>query len=79
MTNDAAHEAINDSLFRIESKLEKVDKLLTGNGEPSTGLLVRVDRLEQNGMRHSWWTRTALGAAIGATVLSVWKIVTGGE
>lgn len=32
---------------RIEEKIDKVILLLTGNGKPERGIIVRLDRLEQ--------------------------------
>ncbi len=37
----------NEEHQRIEEKLDKVILLLTGNGNPERGIVVRLDRLEQ--------------------------------
>jgi hypothetical protein len=56
-------------LQRLDSMgndVKLVRELLTGNGEPSKGLIVRVDRLEQSESRRNWLATTAIGAAITA-------------
>jgi len=40
-------------LDRIEQRVQKIDKLLTGNGDPSKGIIVRLDRLEQTEIKRS--------------------------
>jgi hypothetical protein len=65
----------------IESKLEKMNVLLTGNGTPEKGLIIRVDRLERSNVddlelrvdrleqtdsRRTWLLRSAVVAAIAA-------------
>ena len=37
----------NEEHRRIEEKIDKVILLLTGNGNPERGIVVRLDRLEQ--------------------------------
>ena len=56
---------------RVERKLDFLCTLLTGNGDPQKGLVVRVDRLEQAEKRRKWWVGTAVGAAIVAVVNAV--------
>lgn len=40
-----------NDIERIEAKIDKVLVLLTGNGNPASGLVVRVDRIEQRHIR----------------------------
>ena len=54
---------------------KRLEKLLTGNGEPSKGMVVRVDRLEQAEGRRSFITKTLIGAWVAAVAGSVWAWV----
>ncbi len=36
-----------NDITRLEKKIDRVILLLTGNGEPERGIIVRLDRLEQ--------------------------------
>ena len=51
---------------RVEERLEKIIKLLIGNSNPSRGITVRLDRLEQSALGHKWALR-----AIGTAVITV--------
>lgn len=62
---------------RVEGKLDLLTELLTGNGEPSKGLVVRVDRLEQSEERQRWWVGTAVGSAAAAVFAGAWSVLTG--
>lgn len=37
----------NEDIKRIEAKVDQVLVLLTGNGTPERGIIIRLDRLEQ--------------------------------
>ena len=70
----------NGKLDRIDILLEKVSKieeLLTGNGDPGKGLVVRVDRLEQSEARRSLLIGGTITASVGAIATSVWAKLTG--
>lgn len=73
-----------DRLDLIIEKLEKIEHVLTGNGDPSTGLIVRVDRLEQVQERRVEFGRTimgvaltGLGTAVAALLGVVWRAAKG--
>jgi hypothetical protein len=53
-------------LQEILDEVRKLNHLITGNGTPERGLLIRVDRLEQQDKNRVWWLRTAVTAAFGA-------------
>jgi hypothetical protein len=54
---------VNDS-----QKIDRILTLLEGTAAaPQRGLIVRVDRLEQQAQRATWWTRTFIVAWITAT------------
>lgn len=54
-------------LSSILEKVEKIEKILTGNGSPEKGMIVRIDRLEQWQKIRTWAVCTLAGAiATGA-------------
>lgn len=63
-------------LDRIESKIDRLDHLITGGDSPNSGIIVRVDRIEQREVRRDWWTKTAMGAATVACIGTAWKWLT---
>lgn len=67
---------LDDQLTRIEKKIDRLDQLITGGDSPNSGIIVRVDRIEQREARRDWWTKTAMGAACAACVGTAWKWIT---
>lgn len=68
----AASETDKLIMLHLQKLEETVDRLvhsIEGNGQP--GIKIRIDRLEQNAETRRWFTRTALGAAIGSIVVSI--------
>lgn len=41
-------ERVFERLESLESKIDEMNHLITGNGTPERGLLVRIDRVERN-------------------------------
>ena len=70
---------MKEQLDRIESEVVAIKHLLTGNGTPEHGMIVRVDRLEQSDRNRSWWTRTAAAAGVTALAATCWNVVRGGQ
>ena len=66
-------EEIKIQLEHVIDTVDKIEKLLTGNGDPSKGLVVRVDRLEQTDSRRRWQIRTLAASFLGGAVSWVWK------
>lgn len=60
------NEVLAEKIDRLGEDVVVVKELLTGNGEPSKGLVVRVDRLEQVESRRKWTVR-----AIAGTLMSL--------
>jgi hypothetical protein len=52
----------------LAKDVEKLAVLVEGNGHPERGLIVRLDRLEQNESRRNWWVKASLAASISALV-----------
>ena len=62
---------IEERYEHIDTKLRTINELLNGNGDPGKGLIVRVDRLEQNEGRRSWMMRATMVACLGAIFATV--------
>jgi len=77
---------VQEKFTNIDTKLEKLNELIMGNGTPERGLLVRVDRLEQKNIedldlrvdrleqsesRRTWLLRAAIVACIGCICATV--------
>lgn len=62
---------LNKSLEETASKIDKINELLNGNGNPEKGLVIRTDRLEQNEQRRTWLLRTTIVSCIGAIVATI--------
>lgn len=59
----------NDSCSQFDelhNKLDRLDHAIRGNGEP--GINIRLDRLEQNAMRHARWMWLIAGAGVTSLV-----------
>lgn len=72
MTNDP------QLLSAIYEKVCKLEYLLTGNGDPSKGMIVRFDRLEQ---AHKFWRKLAwvlFGAIVAPEIVLASIIYFGG-
>lgn len=66
-----------DALRRIEGKLEEIEHLITGNGTPEKGLIVRIDRLEQQAgrmNRAAAWLIGVFGAVAVTISLALLKV-----
>ncbi len=72
-------ELMIEILTRIEDVAKNVahlDHIVTGNGDPTNGHIVRIDRLEQDAGRQRWWTRSIATALIASVGAWVWDLVT---
>lgn len=64
-------------LNEIHNEVKKLNRLLTGDGEPEKGLIVRVDRLEQKDASRNKWM-VAIGTASATAMVGwAWSKVTG--
>lgn len=50
----------------VTEKLDTLSDLITGNGEPAKGVVVRLDRVEQRMRRALWAVKALFVAAAGA-------------
>ncbi len=65
-----------DQLTRIEQKIDKLDRIITGGDTPHSGIIVRLDRIEQTEIRRNVWTVAAIGASVVALISAAWKWLT---
>ena len=66
-----------DALSRIESKLTEIEHLITGNGEPEKGIIVRLDRVERHTQTMSKvasWVAGIFAAILVAISLAILKV-----
>lgn len=62
-----------------DKKLDTLVELMTGNGDPSKGLVVRVSGLEKDVGYAKFWSGTSVVAVIGAAATWAWSKMTGGH
>ncbi len=79
MTSQDLREIIRDELEPVRKQITDLSHLITGNGTPERGIVVRVDRLEQSHHTMSWVQKAIAGAIIsvcigGAAVGAVYLI-----
>ncbi len=77
-------DQIAAALVRIENEVCAIKSLIDGGSEPATGLLIRVDRMEQDSLRTKataaqarglGWT--ALGTMAAGAGVWLWRSITG--
>lgn len=66
------HEQEPAFVRRLEDKIDRLHSHITGGSEPARGIIVRLDRVEQDQERRKNWVNVATTTAVGAVVL--WAI-----
>ena len=61
-------DLIQQAHQQTHSEVVRLRRIITGESEPERGLVLRVDRLEQRQDRSTFWSQTAIGAAITAII-----------
>jgi len=64
-------------LDRIEAKIDKLSLVIQGNGHPSHGLVVKVDRLETRAQRVDRIQGGVVLAVVVGFVTAIWAIIRG--
>ncbi len=59
----------------IEAKLDRLDEAIRGNGKP--GILIRLDRLEQDAKRQAKLVWLIVGATVAAAVSTLVQWIAG--
>lgn len=70
-TDNSPFEPGQNPLEAIYKKIDRLDEAIRGNGKP--GILIRMDRLEQNAKRQSRLTWLILGGAATAAGSSIFS------
>lgn len=68
MTPDDLREIVRAELEPVRKQISDLSHLITGNGTPERGIIIRVDRLEQSHHVMSWVQKTIAGVIISACV-----------
>lgn len=76
MDDDQYERVCRDEFAAINTKLDRLDEALRGNGRP--GITVRLDRLEQDAKRQAKMIWLILGAVVPLAVATIWQQVFGG-
>ncbi len=71
MSEELIRKALREELAPLRQEIEQTRKLLTGNGNPEKGLIVRVDRIEQSEKSKTYWFRTITVLVITALLSSI--------
>lgn len=72
---------MNAQLERVHACVDRVGQKMDAavHGDRSSpGLIVRVDRLEQNGERSRWLMRAVIGAMVTVAVGALWAVLKAG-
>ncbi len=77
MTNQTHHTCDSNcaQFDELHNKLDRLDHAIRGNGEP--GINIRLDRLEQNAIRHARWMWLIAGAGVTSLVNILFSIFRG--
>lgn len=75
--SDPLRQIIREELRPLRDEQALLRQLLTGNSHPETGIVVRLDRIEQAEARRVWIIRATVAAVIGAVVTSVKSMMSG--
>ena len=67
---------IAQRLEGIEESVEETRSLLTGNGRPEDGLIVKVDRIERQASTASYVVAVLFVAVASVVAKTVWDLMT---
>jgi hypothetical protein len=67
-------DIVRQEFALMSEQLHRMDHHITGNGTPERGVLIRMDRLEQEAERRKWLARATIGTVIGALTMSVFAL-----
>lgn len=63
---NSKYESIREDYHDLSERFDVLNKIISGNGDPTTGLILKLDRLDQESKRRSSWTKAAIGASVTA-------------
>jgi len=83
MTNNTSQstelQLLRQEVQALAEEVRKTNHLITGNGTPERGMVVRLDRVEQQHKTVSLITWTAASAVIGLIVHAAWTAFSGAK
>jgi len=68
-------ERMRNGRVTIGERLQRIESLLTGNGLPERGIIVRLDRVEQSLAALKWMVRVVLGGMLAAAGGGLWALL----
>lgn len=71
-----SNEGISFVLGEIDRRTSRIEKLLTGNGDPQSGIIVRLDRVEQKMKGLLWVVGICCGTFLTSMVLTLFDLMT---
>lgn len=71
MSDESIRQILREELEPLRLEIKSTKELLTGNGTPEKGIIVRVDRIEQSGKSQKYWFRFIAALTITSLVSSV--------
>ena len=78
--HDDNHAAMSSQIQTLSGKVSGLHEAINGKpDEPQSGMVVRLDRVEQRHATHSKAIWIAITAGIGSFVHAVWTMLTGGK
>ena len=69
--SESFRDILKEELQPLRDEIKSTKDLLTGNGTPEKGIIVRVDRIEQTGKNQKYWFRAIALLAISAFLSSI--------
>lgn len=54
-----------DEYAQVNKKLDTITEILTGNGDPQKGVILRLDRVEQSTAAAKWFIGVVIVALVG--------------
>jgi len=61
----------------IKTKVDALDATLNAPSDPSRGLIIRVDRLEQKETQRSWIIGLLITSTVGLAISALWSKIMG--
>ena len=78
-TFQADLQEMKGSIRAVRTEVSTANIILTGNGHPEKGLVVRVDRMEQDHKSQGRWFWVMVPTALSGLITAVWHYVRHGS
>lgn len=67
----AAVQQVAASIAEMQGSLARMEKFVTGNGNPESGMILRLDRMEQRAKLTGWALGVCATAAAGSLAMAI--------